>query len=324
MNTRLTGALCCATGMTILGGSFAVSRSVLAFPTLTGQAIRYAIAAAVLLPLAVRRVPAMRRRPAVGDVVRLVCLAATGLVGFNICLLAALRHAQAPMVGTIVGVSPLVLAVCGPLLVGASPAPRTLGAAVIVVVGVAVVEGAGRADGVGLLFAVGTLAGEVLFSLLAVPLLDRYGPLGISACTCALAMVILVPLALASGETRRWRLPTGAEALAFGYLGLVLTVLAFLAWYAGLHRLGAARAGLFAGLLPVASLVAAMVLDGVVPPAQQLVGALIVATGLAVAARPVPARPVPVRPVPARPVPARPVPARPVAVPRVVCDTRVR
>src|SRR5258708_6588112 len=42
---RSTGALLCAVAMTILGTSFAVSRLLLGYPTLAGQAMRYTLAA---------------------------------------------------------------------------------------------------------------------------------------------------------------------------------------------------------------------------------------------------------------------------------------
>src|SRR5438067_11874017 len=79
-----SGATLCATGMTVLGGSFAISRSILAYPTLTGQALRYAVAATILALLVRRGAPIGRV-----DWLRLAALSATGLVGFNVCLLAA-------------------------------------------------------------------------------------------------------------------------------------------------------------------------------------------------------------------------------------------
>lgn len=261
--------------MTVLGSSVAISRSIVAYPTLTGQALRYAVAATILA-LLVRRGGRVSRV----DLLRLVALSATGLVGFNVCLLAALRHAEAAVVGTIVGCSPLVLAVVGPLSNRTRPAARLVLASAVVVAGAALVEGTGRADRTGLLAAAGTLAGEVLFSLLAAPLLPRLGPVRVSAWTCALAVPMLGISALVVGE--RPRVPTVAEAVGFGYLALVLTVGAFLLWYAGLHRLGVARAGMFVGVLPVSTLLAAAVLDGRLPRPAQIIGVLIVAAGLTV------------------------------------------
>src|SRR6266511_3825004 len=216
--------------MTLLGASFPVSRLILGYPVLTGQALRYALAAAVLGAL-VRRGP----RPGRRAVVRLVALATTGLVGFNICVLGALRHADAPLVGTVVGASPLVLALLGPALAGRR---------------------------------------------LAAPLLPALGPVRISAWACALAVPLLLGAATLTGEWRHWRVPATGETLGLLYLALPLTVGAFLLWYTGLRRLGVERAGMFAGLLPVATLAATAALDGRVPGTLALAGTVIVAAAL--------------------------------------------
>src|SRR6266545_3074319 len=191
--------------MTLLGASFPVSRLILGYPVLTGQALRYALAAAVLGAL-VRRGP----RPGRRAVVRLVALATTGLVGFNICVLGALRHADAPLVGTVVGASPLVLALLGPALAGRRPAARLVGLAAVIVLGVALVEGGGHATPAGIAWALGALAGEALFSLLAAPLLPALGPVRISAWACALAVPLLLGAATLTGEWRHWRVPRAA------------------------------------------------------------------------------------------------------------------
>src|SRR5689334_18046307 len=103
----------CVSGMTVLGASVPMSRLVLDYPDLTGQAGRYALAALVLVGVArLRRLP--RVPLAVADWLRLAALAAIGLVAFNVLLLTALRHADAAVVGTIVGGTPLVMALVGP------------------------------------------------------------------------------------------------------------------------------------------------------------------------------------------------------------------
>ena len=48
------------------------------------------------------------------------------------------------------------------------------------------------------------------------------------------------------------------EAVAFAYLAVVVTALAFVLWYEALDRLGSARAGLLAGLVPVSALFTAV------------------------------------------------------------------
>lgn len=294
---RSTGSVLCATAMTILGTSFPVSRVLTGYPTLTGQAARYLIAAAVLGAL-VRR--SGGRPPDRRDLLRLAGLAATGLAAFNVCVLAALRHADPAVLGTVVGGSPLLLAILGPVLAASRrelagrrrprPSARVVGCGAVVVAGVALVQGGGHASGVGLSWALGALAGEVLFSLLAAPLLDHLGPVRVSAWACALAVPQLAVAALVTGEWHRLRVPTAAEGVALLYLAVVLTVVAFLCWYGGLRRLGVERAGMFAGLLPVAALAGTAAIDHTAPAPGALLGTLVVAAGLG-AGLAVPARP---------------------------------
>jgi drug/metabolite transporter (DMT)-like permease len=271
----------------LLGSSFAVSAAVTRYPFAVGQAGRYLLAGAAFLLLArVRRIPL--RRPGWRDLARLAILAAAGLVAFNLCLLAALRHAAPSAVAVILGGTPLVLALLGPVLArrrgtpvpAAGPARRRqvlLGAAVVLL-GVALVEGAGRASAIGLALAAGTLVCEVAFTLLAEPLLPRYGPFAVSAYVCLLAVPELAVVAPLSDHALRW--PTPAELTALLFLGGALTTLAFLAWYRCVAEVGADRAGLLTGLVPVSSLLTGTLLGrdhlGVVP----LVGALAVGVGV--------------------------------------------
>jgi drug/metabolite transporter (DMT)-like permease len=284
---KSTGAALCAAAMTLLGTSFPVSRMLTGYPTLTGQAARYLIAAAVLGAL-VRRCGG--RPPGRRDLLRLAGIAATGLAAFNVCVLAALRHADPAVLGTVVGGTPLLLAILGPVLAASRrdlpgrrrprPSVRVVGCGTVVVAGVALVTGGGHASGTGLCWALGALAGEVLFSLLAAPLLNHLGPVRVSAWACALAVPQLAVAALVTGEWHRLRAPTATEGAAVLYLALVLTVVAFLCWYGGLRRLGVERAGMFAGLLPVATLAGTAVIDHTAPAPTALLGTLVVAAGL--------------------------------------------
>ncbi|HEU4424573.1 MAG TPA: DMT family transporter [Pilimelia sp.] len=292
-----TGTALCVLGMTILGSSVAVSRLILDYPAMTGQAMRYALAAVALAALlrVTRRAAiagrpdgpagphdAARRRPGGRDLVLLAALAAVGLVAFNLLLLSALRHADAAIVGTVVGAAPLGLALLGPLQRRARPATRLVSGAAVVVAGTALVHGGGDTDLIGMLAAVGALAGEVAFSLLAAAVLPRLGAVRVSAWSCALAVPMLLLAAVLAGEPSRWRLPTAPEAWTLAYLALMLTVGAFLAWFTGLRLLGVERAGMFVGLLPVTTLITASVQDARLPAAAQAAGVLVVALGLAV------------------------------------------
>jgi len=266
----------CVAGMALLGCSVSLSRLILDYPTLTGQAIRYAVAAVILA--VVRR---GLLRPTRAELGRLLLLAATGMAGFNVCLLAALRHADAAMVGTIVGAAPLGIAVAGPLLRRSRPAPRLVAASAVVVAGAALVHGGGHADRIGLLAALGAFVGEVCFSLVAASVLPRLGSVGVTTWACAFSVPLLLVPAIPLGELGRMRLPTVPEAATLAYLAVVLTVLVFLLWYGGIARLGVERAGMLVGLLPVTTLISAAVQDIDLPSPAQAAGVLVVALGLA-------------------------------------------
>lgn len=287
MNRPAAGA---ATAMLLVGTSATVSATISDFPVLTGQALRYALASLILLA-AVRRLRLPRVRLTPRDLVLLVALAATGLAGFNVLLVAATAEAGPALVGTVIGAIPVVMALVGPLLEGRRPSAAVLAAASVVTAGTAVAAGFGSGSSTtGLLLAFGALTGEVLFSLLAVPLLAKLGPVRVAAYPAALSVPMLLAAALVLGESTAPRAPTLAEAAAFGYLGVIVTAVAFFLWYDALGRLGADRAGLFAGLVPVGAL-ASTALLGLAPvtPAD-LAGALLVGAGVAIGLRPAPAR----------------------------------
>jgi drug/metabolite transporter (DMT)-like permease len=107
-----------------------------------------------------------------------------------------------------------------------------------VTVGAAVVQGVGDATLAGLLLSLGALAGEALFSLLAVSLLPRLGPLVLSTSVCAMAAAALGVTAVLVDGAEALPRPSTQEGAAIAYLAVVVTASAFVAWYSGVQRLG--------------------------------------------------------------------------------------
>ena len=297
MNRDLLRGPAAAAAAMLLVGTLAASSSVInRYPLYGGQALRYALAAVILLAVAhARGLRPVRLAPREG--LLLAALAATGLVGFNVCVIQATRHASPTMVGTVVGTVPVVLALVGPLLAGSRPASRVLLAALVVVAGATLATGLGGGSLTGLLYAGGALACEACFSLLAIPLLPKLGPVRLSAYTQVLAIPLLLAIGAVADRGGLLRPPSAAEAAALVYLGIVVSAGAFLLWYDALPRLGADRAGLFAGLVPVGAIATTLLLGLGAPSAAELAGAAVVIAGLAAGlapARPRPARADPV------------------------------
>jgi drug/metabolite transporter (DMT)-like permease len=285
MHKRLHGSVGAATAMFAVGTLAAGSSVINRYPLYGGQALRYAMAAVILF--AVARVKGLGLvRPTPRETLLLLSLAATGLVLFNVCVIEATRHASPALVGTFVGAVPVVLALVGPLLARSRPSGRVLAAAAVVVAGATIATGLHGASLSGLPYAVGALACEACFSLLAIPLLPSLGPVRVSAYTEAAAVPLLLLLGVAADGSGILRVPTMAEATALVYLGTVVSAGAFLLWYGALPRLGADRAGLFAGVVPVGAIATTVLLGLGAPTATELGGAAVVIAGLALGLTP--------------------------------------
>jgi drug/metabolite transporter (DMT)-like permease len=277
-----------AIGMACVGGSVAVSGVLADAPLFTAQAIRYAAASLLLLAMArAARVPI--RLPRGAEWLWLSGVAATGLVLFNVAMVRGSEHAEPAALGVAVACVPVVLALVGPLLEGGRPAPGAVLAAVVVTAGAVLVQSGGRTDLAGLGWAGTVLACEVGFTLLAVPVLRRHGPWGVSVHTCWIATAQLVVLAaVTEGPTAALALRV-PHLLAIAYLAVVLTAIAFVLWYSAVGRLGTALAGLLTGVAPVAAAVVGVLLGSPVPGASVWAGTALVVAGLLLGVRPRPA-----------------------------------
>ncbi|MCP2336708.1 DMT family transporter [Actinomadura rupiterrae] len=287
-NTR--GAAQAALAMSLVGSLTAVSATIADFPVLGGQAVRYAGAAAILFGIARlddRRSGRAPVRPSRRDLALLAALAATGLAAFNVFIILATHDTSPATIGTVVATVPIVLALVGPLLSGRRPTAATVLAACVVASGAGLANGLGGGTVRGLLLSLGALGGEVCFSLLAVPLLPRLGPIRVSAWSAALAVPMLLGSGLIMDGRHVLRMPTGAELAGLIYLTVVVTCVAFLLWYDALGVMGADRAGLFAGMIPVAAVLTTVVLGVAAPRPAEVAGAALVAVGVALGLRPV-------------------------------------
>ena len=140
-------------------------------------------------------------------------------------------------------------------------------AGVVVSVGAAGVQWAdGGITWLGLGLALGALACEAAFSLLAAPHLERLGALAVSAYACLFALPLLAGWGIVAGGPEL-PAPSAEELAALVYLGAIVTTGGFLCWYTAVGILGVERAGLFAGVLPVSALAcsAALGVAGVTP-----------------------------------------------------------
>ena len=271
-----------ALGITAVGAGIAVSARLTEYPVLTGQAARYGLAA-LILGVVARHRGRHEPRVSLGDWVRILVVAGSGMALFNVAVVRAVTTGDPAVVATVIGCAPVLFALAVPALEHRRPTALVVGGACVVAAGAAVVEGYGTADGAARAWSAVALACEVGFTVVAAPVLRTISPLGLSLRACAVAAVLLAVASVAMDGAAALALPTASELLALGYLAVVSTAVAFLLWYGAVRQLGAETAGLLSGLMPVA----AAVVGTAVTPApfrwQILAGSCLVGAGLALA-----------------------------------------
>ena len=266
--------------MVLVGSSVAISRTLVAAPLLTAQAIRYGVASVVLLILA-RACGARITRPRGREWLWLGSISATGLVLFNIAIVRGVAQTGPAMIAVAVACVPVLLSVLGPLLQRQAPRRQVVLAAVIVTAGAVLVEGAGRVSAAGLAWAGVALACEASFTLLAIPVLGRHGAWGVSVHSVWIGAVMLTVLGVVTeGPAAAARL-TPRDFAAVAYLAVLVTVVAFVLWYSTVAALGPARAGVLTGIAPVSAALTGMAMGSRAPSLAMWAGIAVVMAGLA-------------------------------------------
>ncbi len=280
----MTGVPFGATAMVCVGGSVAVSGVLANAAFYLAEGFRYAIACALLLVFArVSGRPVLLPRGA--EWLWLGSVTLTGLVIFNVALVQGAGHAEPAVLGVAVACVPALLALIGPLIEGSRPQARAVAAALVVTIGAGLVQGLGRADAIGIGYAVVVFACEAGFTLLAMPVLRRHGPWSVAVHTTWLAAVAFTGIGMIREGPVAIAHLTAEDWLAVGYLAMLVTAVAFVLWWTSVGRLGAARAGLLTGIAPVAAAISGVLLGGPAPKPLVWVGIAVLAMGLSLGLR---------------------------------------
>lgn len=288
MTTRhsFLGAAAAAGGLFLLGTSAPFSAQLQDYPLLGGQAIRFAIASVILLGvLALRRTPAPNRLD-LTSLLRVAALGLFGIGGFTVSLVVATEHADPALVGAVLAATPVLLAMIGPLRERRAPTPRVVAGCLVITIGTIAAGGLGAAGTLGLLLCGVALVADVAFSVLATPLIDRFGALHTTAYAVTAAAILLGALAPFVDGAVLPRMPSWSEAASLVYLAAMVGIIANVLWYAAIPRLGLDLAGLFYAFLPMGALAAGLVLGTSVPEPSVLIGLSVVVVGLLIGLAP--------------------------------------
>lgn len=252
--------------------------------------MRWLLAACVLLPFAWRHIvsdwPRIRERWGI-----VLFLGLLGGAGFSFTQYYALRFTSVVNVGVMNSIGPAFIILAGVAIFGDRVRLRQIAGIAVSLIGVLVIIMRGDFQVLGTLnFNVGDVIAIINMGIFAVysaclRLRPQMHGLTFMTLMSAIASAGSVPVMVAellSGEVIRASWPT---IVAVIYAGLFTSVAAYLAWNAGVARLGAQRAGAFLHLVPLFGAVLAVVILGEPPRWFHAAGLILIVVGVTVAAR---------------------------------------
>jgi drug/metabolite transporter (DMT)-like permease len=248
-------------------------------------AARFSLAALLFAALLARRPPEERRlKPDRG---LLIGMALTGVVAFAPSLYLGLRFTTAVNAALINGLAPLLTGLLAAPLIGEAMTRQQIVGAAAGFAGVAILISGGSllfwrhlSINAGDVITLGSVALWGLYSVLGRQVMRHRSALSATALSIFLGLPLLLLAAPWEVHLIPVRISTGL-VLGMLYIGCVPTVVGFLAWNAGVRRLGAGGAMVFYNTLPLYGvLLGSLVLAEPLSLAHLAGGGLIVGGGL--------------------------------------------
>lgn len=259
-----------------------VKEAVGVIPPLGFGLLRYALTTCVLFPLLRLREGTLRIRRA--DVGWLVLAGATGFGLNQSAFLLGIHQVSASLAAILLATSPLTAAVLAAFWAREPLHPRALLALTVSFAGVVVVVAgtgiAGRASWTGCLLILAAAATVALAAIAAKRPLQHATSLRVTTWLSLFGACTLCPLGLPALLATPWPSVTPTIVLATTFTVLGSSVLGNLAWNYAIQQLGAARTTFYTYLQPVIGVVLAMLLLGERLAAPQVLGGVIVLSGL--------------------------------------------
>ena len=252
---------------------------------LTLAAARFSIAA-TLFAILLQRQPPGARRPG-QDRWRLLGMALSGVAIFAPTLYLGLRYTPAVNATLINGFGPLITGLLAALLIQEPMSRRQVTGAFVGLVGVTILISQGSLalwetlrGNVGDLIVLGAVTLWGLYSVLGRQVMRHRSALSATALSAFMGLPFLLLAALV--ELQRFPVDVRPQLLlVILYIGVFPTVMGFLAWNAGVRRLGPSGAMVFYNTLPLyGTLLGVLFLGESIGPTHLLGGGLIVAGGL--------------------------------------------
>lgn len=276
----------------VWAGSFSAIKATLDDVAAIDVAIlRYAVALPgfAFILLRARGLPGLTRR----DAIRVAAAGLFVVLGYHLFLNVGTRHTTAGVAALVVALAPAITVALSAAMGLERIRVRHVAGLAVAFAGVVVVVALGSGQELsfesvrGPLLVLGAPISFAAYNVLLKPLLGRYDLLALTAATSLAGTIGLLPLVRASTVDAVVDGPPQVLALIL-YLGILATLLGYIAWNAGLRGLGPTRAVTYAyGIPPLAVLFGAVFLDEAVT-AWLVLGVVLVVGGIVLAQRGLP------------------------------------
>ena len=242
---------------------------------------RFAIAGAILAAI---MVATRRRWPRGRPLAVAVGMGGIGYAGQAACFFAALHYASAGLVALLLYVYPTLVVILSAIFLGERLTAGRLALLAVGFAGLALMLGGGAGTATGVALGLGAAAIYSVYILVGARELARTDALASTTVICLAAAATFVVAAPVTGP----RFPGAAWGwAALAALAVVGSVVAILAFFEGLKRVGPATASIVSTFEPVFTAALAWLLLGEsLTPAQMGGGALVLAAALFLARRP--------------------------------------
>ena len=242
-------------------------------------AVRFAVAAAALAWIMRTRgirLPPWRR------VLALAAMGGIGYVGQSFCFFTALNHAQASLVALLLYLYPLFVTILAAIFLKERLTTTAVIALMLCSVGAGLTVGGGEGSPSGIALGVAAAVIYSIYIVVGARLTAGVNALATTTIICTAATLVygvVGVLRTVAGAPPQFPADAGGW-LALLAIALLSTVLAILTFFAGLQRLGAAKASMLSTLEPVVTVILAAVVLGEHIGATQAVGGALILVGV--------------------------------------------
>ena len=247
-----------------VAGKFSVGQ----FSPVTISFFRFLIATSIIFPIMIR-MEKHRWRLGKKDLLTVVFIGFIGMVGYHMFFYTALKYTTAINASVIGAMSPLVMNVVSVFFLKAKLGWKRLSAILLSLTGVVLIITNGNIEGFvkggfnpgDFLMMIAVLC-WVAYGIMSKKVMENYSPLIITAYSFLTAAVMLFPFALADLGTGYLPKTTFSGWMAILYMAIFPSVIGYLVQQVSFKKLGTGKTMMFINLVPVFSIVLAVIFLG--------------------------------------------------------------